>query len=216
MLILFKDKILLYEVFIKMKYNFGIDIDGVLTDEGPDHNSIWQQKMNEFFDREITLRKDTYDLRKAFAINDQELNDFIQDKIEEIYSSVKAVDKARKTLTELYEQGHNLILITARDKRHRSLTENWLKENQIPYHELYHEHNKAPLAVEKNISLFIDDRKENALEIAAKNIPVILVSKYHNSDFKGNEKITKVNNWDEIKQNLDLFFSKDTLSSKLS
>ncbi|MFP4019970.1 MAG: 5' nucleotidase, NT5C type [Halanaerobium sp.] len=199
-----------------MKYNFGIDIDGVLTDEGPDHNSIWQQKMNEFFDREITLKKDTYDLRKAFAINDQELNNFIQEKIEEIYSSVKAVDKARETLTELYEQGHNLILITARDERHRALTENWLKENAIPYHELYHEHNKAPLAVEKNISLFIDDRKENALEIAAKNIPVILISKYHNSNFKGNEKITKVNNWDEIKENIELFFSKNAHAGKLS
>ena len=58
-----------------MKYNFGIDIDGVLTDEGPDNNSIWQQKMNEFFDREITLKEYTYDLAKAFAINNQELND---------------------------------------------------------------------------------------------------------------------------------------------
>ena len=199
-----------------MKYNFGIDIDGVLTDEGPDHNSIWQQKMNEFFDREITLKENTYDLRKAFAINDQELNDFIQDKIEEIYSSVKAVDKARKIMTELYDQGHRLILITARSEEHRDLTEKWLKENEIPYHELHHQHEKAPLAAEKNISLFIDDKKENALAIAEENIPVILVSKYHNYDFKGNEKITKVKNWDEIEENIDLFFSKNTHTSKLS
>lgn len=199
-----------------MKYNFGIDIDGVLTDEGPDHNSIWQQKMNEFFDREITLKEYSYDLRKAFAINEQELNQFIQEKVEEIYSSVKAVDKAREILTELKQQGHRLILITARPEEHRSLTENWLKKNEFPYHELHHAHNKAPLAVEKNISLFIDDRKENALEIAAQEIPVLLVSKYHNSDFSGNEKITKVNNWDEIKENLDLLFSKNTHSSKFS
>mgnify|MGYP006433394173 CR=1 FL=1 len=199
-----------------MKYNFGIDIDGVLTEEGPDHNSIWQQKMNEFFDREITLKKYTYDLRKAFALNDQELNEFIQDKIEEIYSSVKAVDKAREILTELYNQGHRLILITARSEEHRDLTEKWLKENNIPYHELHHEDQKAPLAAEKNISLFIDDRKENALEIAEKNIPVILVNKYHNSDFEGNDQITKVNNWDDIKKNIDLFFSKNTHAGKLS
>jgi len=199
-----------------MKYNFGIDIDGVLTDEGPDHNSIWQQKMNEFFDREITLKEYTYDLRKAFAINDQELNKFIQEKIEEIYSNVKAVDKARKILTELYNEGHYLILITARSEEHRDLTEKWLKENNIPYHELHHEEKKAPLAVEKNIALFIDDKKENALEIAAENIPVILISKYHNHNFKGNEQITKVNNWDEIKENIDLFLSKNTQTSKLS
>lgn len=199
-----------------MKYNFGIDIDGVLTDEGPDHNSIWQQKMNEFFDREITLKEYTYDLGKAFAINEQELNEFIREKIEEIYSNVKAVDKAREILTELYDEGHRLILITARSEEHRSLTEKWLAENNIPYHELHHEDEKAPLAAEKNISLFIDDRKENALEIAAKNIPVILVNKYHNSDFEGNEQITKANNWDEVKKNIDLFFSKNTHAGKLS
>jgi len=199
-----------------MKYNFGIDIDGVLTDEGPDHDSIWQQKMNEFFDREITLKEYTYDLRKAFAINDQELNKFIQEKVEEIYSSVKAVDRAREILTELYEEGHRLILITARNEKHRDLTEKWLEKNNIPYHELYHEDQKAPLAVEKNISLFIDDKKENALEIAAENIPVILVSKYHNYDFEGNEKIKKADNWDEIKENIELFFSKNTHAGKFS
>ncbi len=199
-----------------MKYNFGIDIDGVLTDEGPDNNSIWQQKMNEYFDREITLKEYTYDLAKAFAINNQELNDFIQAKIEDIYSSVKPIDKARDILSKLEKEGHRLILITARHEEHRSLTEKWLNDHNIPYHELYHEHDKAPLAVEKNISLFIDDKKENALEIAARNIPVFLVSKYHNYDFNGNHKITKVNNWDEIKENIELFISKDTHTSKLS
>lgn len=198
-----------------MKYNFGIDIDGVLTDEGPDNNSIWQQKMNEFFDRKITLKEKSYDLAKAFAINNQELNDFIQAKIKDVYSSVKPVDKARKLLVELYKEGHRLILITARHEEHRSLTEKWLNENQIPYHELHHEYDKAPLAVKKDISLFIDDRKENALEIAAQDIPVFLINKYHNYDFEGNNKIKKVNNWDEIKENIDLFISKNTHTSKL-
>src|SRR6056297_1172866 len=192
-----------------MKYNFGIDIDGVLTDEGPDNNSIWQQKMNEFFDREITLKEYTYDLAKAFAINNQELNDFIQAKIEDVYSSVKPINKARDILAELEKEGHRLILITARHEEHRSLTEKWLNDHNIPYHELHHAHDKAPLAAKKNISLFIDDKKQNALEIAAKDIPVFLVSKYHNYDFKGNHKITKVNNWDEIRENIELFISKD-------
>jgi len=199
-----------------MKYNFGIDIDGVLTDEGPDNNSIWQQKMNEFFDRKITLTEYTYDLAEAFAINNQELNEFIQAKIEEVYSSVKPVVKAREILTELYQEGHRLILITARHEEHRSLTEKWLSEHEIPYHELHHEHNKAPLAAEKNIALFIDDKKENALEIAAKDIPVFLVSKYHNYDFDGNSKIKKVNNWDEIRENIKLFLSKNAHAGKLS
>lgn len=199
-----------------MKYNFGIDIDGVITDEGPDHNSIWQKKMNEFFERKIKLEEYTYDLRQAFNINDKELNDFIQAKIEDVYSSVKPVEKAKETIKKLYDSGHTIILITARDQKHRALTEDWLKKNNIPYHELHHNDNKAPLAAEKNISLFIDDRKENAFEIAAKDIPVILVNKYHNYDFKGSEKITKVQNWSEISEKINLLISKNTHSGKFS
>lgn len=199
-----------------MKYNFGIDIDGVLTDEGPDENSIWQQKLNEFLDRKISLKENTYDLRKAFAITDQELTAFLKQKIEDVYESVKPVAKAKQLLSQLSQQGHKLILITARDPKHRSLTENWLKENEIPFDELHHTKEKAPIAVQKNIALFIDDKKENALEVAEQNIPVILVSKYHNNNFQGHQQITKVKNWDEIEENIDLFFSKNTHSRKLS
>lgn len=199
-----------------MKYNFGIDIDGVLTDEGPDENSIWQQKLNEFLDREISLKENTYDLRKAFAISDQELNNFIEQKIKDVYNSVEPVAKAKEILKQLSKAGHRLILITARGAEHRSLTEKWLKNNNIPFDELHHAKAKAPIAVKKEIDLFIDDKQENALEVASENIPVILVSKYHNNNFQGHKQITKVNNWDEIKENINLFFSKNTHSSKLS
>ena len=199
-----------------MNYNLGIDIDGVLTDEGTAENNIWQRKMNKYFSRDIKLSKYTYNLAEAYGLSDQELNDFLTDKLLEVYQEVNSASGAKETLTELAEKGHRLILITARNEKFRNLTENWLDKHQIPYHELHHQYNKAPLVLKKNISLFIDDKKENAINIAAENIPVILVRKYHNSDFNGNQIITKVDDWNEIKENIDLFLSKNALTSKFS
>ncbi|MCC3144826.1 hypothetical protein LJ207_05720 [Halanaerobium sp. Z-7514] len=199
-----------------MYYNLGIDIDGVLTDEGTAENNIWQRKMNEYFSRDIKLGKYTYNLAEAYGLSEAELNDFLKNKLFEVYQQVNSAPGARETLSELAEQGHKLFLITARHENFRDLTEDWLEQHQIPYHELHHQHDKAPLVLQKNISLFVDDKKENAINIAAENIPVILVSKYHNSDFKGNQIITKVDNWEQIKENIDLFLSKNTPTSKLS
>lgn len=199
-----------------MKYNIGIDIDGVLTDEGDHENSIWLQKMNEFFDREITLKEYTYDLRKAFGLTTQELNDFLEIKLPEVYANVGPAPGAKETLEELHQAGHKLILITARNGMFRNLTENWLEKHEIPYHELHHDDDKAPLAVKKDIVLFIDDRKENAAQIAAENIPVILVNKYHNLNFESSSNIIKANNWNEIRENIKLLLSKNTPAGKFS
>ncbi len=199
-----------------MKYNIGIDIDGVLTDEGERENSIWLQKMNELFDREIILKEYTYDLRKAFGLTEQELNHFLEIKLPEVYANVGPALGAKETLDELHQAGHNLILITARNEIFRDLTENWLEKHQIPYNELHHDDDKAPLAVKKELALFIDDRKENAVQIAAENIPVILVNKYHNLNFKKSSNILKADNWSEIRKKIKLLLSKNTPAGKFS
>jgi hypothetical protein len=199
-----------------MKYNIGIDIDGVLTDEGDRENSIWQQKMNELFDRKISLKEYTYDLRKAFGLTEQELNHFLEIKLPEVYANVGLAAGARETLEELHQAGHNLILITARNEIFREVTEKWLEKHQIPYHELHHDDDKAPLAVKKDIALFIDDRKENAVQIASENIPVILVNKYHNLSFESNNNILKADNWNEIRENIKSLLSKNTPAGKFS
>src|SRR6056297_2901980 len=118
-----------------MQYKIGIDIDGVLTDEGPRKNSIWQQKMNELFDREIKLKKYTYNLAEAYDITGEELQLFLKEKLPEVYAEVKPALGARETLKELESAGHELILITARNEIFKSLTENWLNKHDIPYHE---------------------------------------------------------------------------------
>ncbi|MGM0603002.1 MAG: 5' nucleotidase, NT5C type [Bacillota bacterium] len=198
-------------------YNkLGIDIDGVLTEEGSENNSIWQQKMIDFFDRNINLRKHTYNLAEAFGLNDEELKLFLEKELENIYRQVPAAEGARETLETLKKKGFELILITARHSRYNKLTKNWLKKYDIPYDSLYHEDNKAPLAEKLNLKLFIEDNKFNALAISKKNIPVILVSKYHNKDIKTNNLIYRADSWIDIKKHLDTILSEHTSANKLS
>tara|TARA_Y100001978_G_C23638787_1_gene407239 strand:+ start:429 stop:851 length:423 start_codon:yes stop_codon:yes gene_type:complete len=43
---------------------------------------------------------------------------------------------ALKTLNKWYEKGHYITFFTSRLERHRSVTENWLKQNGFKYHGL--------------------------------------------------------------------------------
>lgn len=197
-----------------MFYKLGIDIDGVLTEEGPENNSIWQQKMIDFFNRKINLEKNTYNLAEAFGLNDEELNLFLEKELQNIYSQVPPAQGAKETLSELKDKGFKIILITARHSEHNDVTKNWLKKYNIPYDNLYHEHDKAPLVEKLNLKLFIEDNKNNALSISAKNIPVILVNKYHNRDLKENDLIYRANNWQDIKGHLNDLLSENTATNK--
>ncbi|RCW51472.1 MULTISPECIES: hypothetical protein [unclassified Halanaerobium] len=199
-----------------MHNKLGIDIDGVLTEEGPKNNSIWQQKMTEFFGRNINLRKNTYNLAEAFGLNTEELNLFLKKELENIYRQATPAEGAKETLEELKERDFTLILITARHSKYNTLTKNWLKKYDIPYDKLYHEDNKAPLAEKLKLKLFIEDNKFNALAISKKNIPVILVSKYHNKDIEKNNLIYRADSWQDIKRQLYTILSEHTATNKFS
>jgi len=191
----------------------GIDIDGVLTDEGPDHDNIWLQKMNNYFDKQIKKVEDTYQLAEAYGLQNEELNAFLEDELANIYREARPAIDACETLKELKAKNAELILITARNKEFKELTLNWLNEHDFPFDELHHNKDKAPLAVKKGIELFIEDNQSNALEISQNQIPVLVVNKYHNKNLKENNKIKRVNNWQEIRKHI-FALSVDTVSNK--
>ncbi len=181
-----------------MKKIIGIDIDGVLTHEKENGNNIWQMKLAEYLDKDITRSKDEYNFKKAFNLTDRELEGFIDKHLANIYKNLKPAPGALDTLLKLRKLDFKIILITAREKEYKKITENWLVKYNIPYDSLYHEDNKAPLALDNNIQLFIEDNKNNALQLLKNNIPVILINKYHNQNIKEKENIYRVNNWQQI------------------
>ena len=184
-----------------MVKKIGIDIDGVITHEGDAEDNIWHNAFCEYFGKDIERKKDVFNFIEAYDLSQKEVEDFLDKNIENIYKRVKPAPGARNTLCKLKESGVKILLITARDKKFQDLTLNWLDKYNIFFDKLIHEENKAPLAHNKNISLFIEDNKKNALQLLEYNIRVIIMDKYHNQNIehKHKDKIFRAENWNQIR-----------------
>ena len=51
-------------------------------------------------------------------------------------SLAKPLDKAAESINRLYEEGHTIIIYSARTWMEYEMTEHWLKSNGIKYHQL--------------------------------------------------------------------------------
>lgn len=103
-----------------------------------------------------------------------------------------------KILTKLKEEGHEIIVITAREKTSHpdlfNITKKWLDKNNIPYDKLVLEGGcKSCLAKEENVDIFIDDNLNNCLEVEKKGIPTIKFCKGKEKNFTTNwKKVYKI------------------------
>ncbi len=183
--------------------NIGIDIDGVITHEKKGKENIWLRSLNNYFEENIKRKKDVYDFSKAYDLPLEDLSEFLNNKIHEIYSNVGIAPNAKNIIDKLKNEGHTIYLITARNEKFRPLTIKWLEQHKVNYDYLFHEHNKAELAEEKNIKLFIEDNKSNSNDLLNKNIPVILVNKYHNQDIQNSNLLYRADNWNDIEEIID-------------
>lgn len=185
----------------------GIDIDGVITDETHINENIWHNALCNYLGYEIPRVKDSYYFDEAYDLPGEIIIDFLEKNIANIYAEVKLAAGARETITYLYNNEFEIHLITAREPEFEKITRKWLENHQIPYTSLSHDENKAPLALEKGISLFLEDNACNSEALASYNIPVILFDKFHNRHLKENSIIKRVNNWTEAKKLIQEYYS---------
>ena len=179
--------------------NIGIDIDGVITHEKEGKENVWLRALNNYFEDQITRKKDVYNFTEAYDIPLEDLKEFLRNKLHEIYSGVEIAPGAKEIIDKIKSAGHTIYLITARHQKFRPLTIKWLEQHHVNYDYLYHEDNKAKLAVEKNIKLFIEDNQSNTIDLLKEDIPVVLVDKYHNKEVPDRDILYRVDNWNQIK-----------------
>ncbi len=187
----------------KIKQNnkiFGFDIDGVLTYEGQGNNNIWVKYLQKFLGEKIEIKNNSYDFCEAFELSQETLNEFLDKHLEEIYASVPRAPKADEVLSKLKSENYYIVLITARDKEFRNLTEKWLKKHNIIYDKLFHESNKAKIADKMGLELFVDDKKENIIELNKVGIPTLVFDSHHNKDLNQEHYFERVNNWEQIQE----------------
>ena len=112
----------------------GVDLDGVVFDSEKE----WRinQELYDIFDLKRNSKIDNKDIswEKRFDWTDEERKGFIEKYHKKIIEKSNLMPGAKRILKLLKEDGHDLILITARggiNKNMIKLTEEVLKENDL-------------------------------------------------------------------------------------
>lgn len=177
-----------------------------MTHDDDGTKNIWLEAASEYFGEPMT--KPAYYIEDAFNKTREEVHEFFDACIESIFTNVPARDHAADTLRSLTEQGSLVHLITARDERHRQTTEKWLERHGIPYHSLtmspiHGRYSKGKRCLELGVQFFVDDKVENALEVADCGIYTLLFHASHHAGRRTNLPLVK--DWLEVQQHIEFF-----------
>ena len=174
--------------------NICIDIDGTITDP-----YYWLKITNKYFNKNITEEQITkYYIHEVMDIKQSEYEEFYEKNKVRIHSEQKLRDDVQITIKKLSLM-HNIFFVTAREKSLAMLTHSYLRNNKIPYDDLFvlGSHYKVDKARELECNVFIEDNYDNAMQLSKAGFKVLLLDTNYNQKLL-NENIVWVNNWKEI------------------
>jgi uncharacterized protein len=174
------------------KLTIGIDIDATLTVA-----DYWIPWVNRHLGRELKAEDVTeYEIEKILGITEDEFWELYELDGESLHADSAVRSEASEVLTRL-SKNHQLHYVTARHPKMREVTLKWLHLHQIPCDGLHllGSHNKVASAHQLGCDLFIEDRYENALAIAASGIKVLLMDCFYNRDRHLPHNIIRIMDW---------------------
>ena len=174
--------------------NICIDIDGTITNAYD-----WLDSANKYFNKNITEDQITeYEIHQVMGVERHEYEDFYNKNKFKIHSEQKLRDDAKIVITVLHQM-HNIHFVTARDSELETLTHLFLRQNEIPYDNLFvlGSHYKVDKAKELNCNIFMEDNYNNAIQLSNSGYKVLLIDTNYNRKSLNNN-IVRVNNWKEI------------------
>ena len=180
---------------IKRK-NIGIDIDDTITNSSEVFIKYAKQYNKE---HGIEFRIDTtqLDVSKAFGWSDDNYKEFVKTYLKEILTEAQPKEYAIDVIKRLQDEGHRIILITARHERELDdpyiFTKRWLELNNVNYDKLIvNSKKKAISCLENGVEIYIDDNYRNCMETYKElHIPVFLFDTVYN-------KNNKISSWPEL------------------
>ncbi|MBM7616084.1 5' nucleotidase, NT5C type [Alkaliphilus hydrothermalis] len=177
-----------------VQLNLCIDIDGTIT-EAYD----WIPRANQYFNANIKPTDVTvYEIHKALGVESEAYEEFYHEYGEVLHEEVSIRKGAKEAINKLYKD-HQIHIVTAREDKMRDITLSWFAGNQVPYHNLFllGSHYKVAKAMELSCDLFLEDRLENALQLAAAGFNVLLMDCHYNQGPLP-AGISRVKNWFEV------------------
>lgn len=174
--------------------NICVDIDGTITEP-----YYWIEKANMHFNTNLEPKDvKQYDIHKILGVPRKAYLDFYDKYGEQLHLNAKIREGAADILHKLNES-NNIYYITAREKRMHQVTNKWFEYNDLPDEELFllGSHYKVEKAKEVNCDVFIEDRYENAIQLALSGFYVLLIDCEYNRQ-PLIDGITRVFDWDDI------------------
>ncbi len=191
------------------RLTIGIDIDGTITDP-----FYWLDLANEYFGKSVRPEEITiYEIGEVLGLKKEEYIKFYEDKKVEIHWKAGVRQGAKEKLWSLFED-HESYYITARDESLYDLTREWLDEHELPMGKLHTlgSHFKVEKAKELGCDVFIEDRYENAVELAEEGINVLLIDcSYNRQPLIPN--MIRVKNWEEVAVAIESLARAESLSA---
>lgn len=194
---------------MKMNLNLCIDIDGTITDA-----YYWLDLANDYFGTNIKpFQVTSYEIHKVLNISDEDYLKFYGKFGEQMHANQDIRDNADLILWNL-NQKYNVFYVTARDKRMEAVTKSWFKEKNLPEGQLHMlgSHYKVDKAKELDCNIFIEDRYENAIQLAKAGYEVLLIDCYYNR-LPLIPGITRVYDWAEIYDEIEEYHAKHCKNS---
>lgn len=184
----------------------GIDIDDTITDTYEVIMGYAQEYTINNLNREPILKNaDCTNHMYTKVLHDWKTDEdleFLKLYYEKMIKEVKPKTLAVKYLKKLHEEGHKIVLITARwEAEYFDLiktTEEWLKENDVSYDKLIvNAENKLIACKDEKVDLFIDDSISNCNLVSSGGIKTYIMDSRTNKNMD-NEKIERIYSWPHL------------------
>lgn len=174
--------------------NICIDIDGTMTEPYD-----WIPMANDYFNTRVTPEQvRVYEIYDILGVQIESYNEFYRLFGELMHDEVRIRIGVKDVIDTLHEN-HRIHIVSAREEKMKNVTEKWLLRYEIPRDtlSLLGIHNKVSKAQELCCDIFIEDRYENAVELASVGFKVLLIDCNYNQSYCYSG-ITRVANWLEI------------------
>ena len=181
----------------------GIDLDGVVFDSEKDLRICCE--LYDMFELKRNSKVAEKEIRfeERFSWTKEEAMEFLKKYHPGIVENSNYMPGAKKILKMLKEEGHELVVITARggfDQNIITLTDKRLKNDDMDIFDnyFYAALDKAKVCKDENIDIMIDDSNENCKNTSENKIKTIYLKDAPSYDMEENEYLKVFYNWGEI------------------
>jgi uncharacterized HAD superfamily protein len=177
--------------------NLGFDIDGVISDFVKSFAGVVKKHYGQ-----IITEDDVYchDLDLVLGITKEERNGLIRETLQE---DLALNAGARESIQKLYLNGHKIVILTARSRDLRKVTEDWLKSKSVSYSELIQLNEGEKHLADVSLDVVVEDNLEDAIGWSKKVRHILIYDHPWNQSFNVKGLFKRVYNWNEILKEIE-------------